>query len=109
MATSIILQVLQSLVVLTLAPLYSGALARAEAIVASKRGPSVLQPYWDLAKWLRKSSVVSDQASWVYRGAPFVAFACYLTVSAIVPVITNAPLPLAFLSDLIGGAFVLSL
>jgi len=109
MATSIILQVLQSLVVLTLAPLYSGALARAEAIVASKRGPSVLQLYWDLAKWLRKSSVVSDQASWVYRGAPFVAFACYLTVSAIVPVITNAPLPLAFLSDLIGGAFVLSL
>jgi formate hydrogenlyase subunit 4 len=45
----------------------------------------------------------------VFRGAPFVAFACYLTVSVIVPVITDDPLPLAFLADLIGGAFVLAL
>ncbi|ODR05109.1 hypothetical protein BHQ21_15180 [Mycobacterium sherrisii] len=109
MRPAVFLQVLQSTVVLALSPLYSGALARAEAVVASKRGPGVLQPYRDLAKWLRKSSAVSDQASWVFRGAPFVAFACYLTVSAIVPIITNEPLPLAFLADLIGGAFVLTL
>jgi len=105
----VLVQVLQSLVVLLLAPLYVGVLARAEAIVGSKRGPSVLQPYRDLAKLLRKGSAVSDQASWVFCGAPFVAFACYLTVSAIVPVITSDPLPLAFLADLIGGAFVLAL
>jgi len=105
----VVVQVLQSLVVLLLSPLYVSVLARAEAIVGSKRGPSVLQPYRDLAKLLRKGSAVSDQASWVFRGAPFVAFACYLTVSAIVPVITNDPLPLAFLADLIGGAFVLAL
>ncbi len=104
-----LIQVLQSLVVLTLAPLYAGVLARAEAVVGSKHGPSVLQPYRDLAKLLRKGSAVSDQASWVFRGAPFVAFACCLTVSVIVPVITNEPLPLAFLADLIGGAFVLTL
>jgi formate hydrogenlyase subunit 4 len=105
----VLTQVLQSLAVLTLAPLYAGVLARAEAVVGSKRGPSGLQPYRDLAKLLRKGSAVSDQASWVFRGAPFVAFACYLTVPMIVPVITNEPLPLAFLADLIGGAFVLAL
>jgi formate hydrogenlyase subunit 4 len=104
-----LLQTLQILTVVVFAPLYSGVLARAEAVVASKRGPSVLQPYRDLAKLLRKGSAVSDQASWVFRGAPFVAFACYLTVAAIVPVITDQPLPLAFLADLIGGAFVLAL
>jgi formate hydrogenlyase subunit 4 len=103
------LQVIQSLVVLVFAPLYAGVLARAEAIVQSKRGPSVLQPYRDLAKWLRKGSVISDQASWVFRGAPFVAFSSYLAVSVIVPIITDEPLPLAFLADLIGGAFVLAL
>jgi formate hydrogenlyase subunit 4 len=105
----ILIQVLQSLVVLAAAPLYAGVLTRAEAVVASRRGPSVLQPYRDLAKLLRKGSVVSDQASWVYQITPFVTFACYLTVSVIVPVITNTPLPLAFLADLIGGAFVLAL
>lgn len=35
-----LIQVLQSLVVLAFAPLYAGVLARAEAVVASKRGPS---------------------------------------------------------------------
>jgi formate hydrogenlyase subunit 4 len=107
--SAVITQVLQSLVVLLGAPLYAGVLARAQAIVESKRGPSVLQPYRDLAKLLRKASATSDQASWVFAITPFVTFACYLTVSVIVPVITNTPLPLAFLADLIGGAFVLTL
>jgi formate hydrogenlyase subunit 4 len=103
------LQILQSATVLLLAPLYAGALSRAEAIVQSKRGPSIFQPYRDLAKLLRKGSTISEHASWIFRGAPFVAFAAYLTVSAIVPIITDEPLPLAFLADLIGGAFVLAL
>jgi formate hydrogenlyase subunit 4 len=89
--------------------LYVGVLAKAEAVIASKRGPSILQPYRDLAKLLRKGETVSDQASYVYQAAPFVVFSCYLTVSVIVPVITSNPLPLAFLADLIGGAFVLTL
>jgi formate hydrogenlyase subunit 4 len=103
------LQILQSAIVLFVAPLYAGVLARAEAMVQSKRGPSIVQPYRDLAKLLRKGSAISEHASWVFRGAPFVAFACYLTVSVIVPIITDEPLPLAFLADLIGGAFVLAL
>ncbi len=109
MSAAILIQVLQSLVVLGLAPLYAGVLTRAEAVLASRRGPSVVQPYRDLAKLLHKGSVISDQASWIFRITPFVTFACYLTVSVIVPVITNTPLPLAFLADLIGGAFVLAL
>ncbi|MHB1553331.1 MAG: respiratory chain complex I subunit 1 family protein [Acidimicrobiales bacterium] len=105
----VVLQVLQSLVVIVFAPLYAGVITKAEAVVTSRRGPSIFQPYSDLAKLLRKGSTISDQASWIYRGAPFVVFACYLTVSAIVPIITSVPLPLAFLADLIGGAFVLTL
>jgi formate hydrogenlyase subunit 4 len=107
--SAVLSQILQSLVVLLGAPLFAGVLSRAEAIIESKRGPSVLQPYRDLAKLLGKGSATSDQASWIFVVTPFVTFACYLTVSVIVPVITNTPLPLAFLADLIGGAFVLSL
>ncbi len=105
----VVLQVIQSAVVVVFAPLFAGALARAEAIVQCKRGPSVLQPYRDLAKLLRKGSAISQEASWVFQGAPFVAFACYLAVSVIVPIITDEPLPLAFLGDLIGGGFLLAL
>ena len=72
MGSAVPMQVLQSAVVVLGGPLYTGAMARAEAIVASKRGPSVFQPYRDLAKLLRKGSATSDQASWVFRGAPVV-------------------------------------
>ena len=96
---------LQILVVIAVAALCSGILARAEAIVGSKRDLSGVQPYRDLARWLRNCS---DQAPWVLRSGPFVAFAWCLTVSAIVPIITNKLLPLAFLADLIGGAFALT-
>jgi hypothetical protein len=106
MGTSVLLQILQSLVVIAVAPLCSGILARAEAIVGSKRDPSGVQPHRDLAKWPRNSS---DRAPWVFRGASFVAFACCLTVSAIVPIITNELLPLPFPADLIGGAVALTL
>jgi hypothetical protein len=106
MGTAVFLQILQSLVVIAVTPLCSGILARAAALVGSKRDPGGVQPYRDLAKWLRNSS---DQAPWVFRSAPFVAFARCLTVSAIVPIITNMLLPLAFLGDLIGGAFALTL
>jgi formate hydrogenlyase subunit 4 len=109
LVTRVSLQILQSAVVLGLAPLYAGLIARGSAIVQSKRGPSVVQPYRDLGKLLRKGSAVSEHASWIFRSAPFVAFSCYLTVSGIVPLITDEPLPLAFLADLIGGAFVLTL
>jgi len=109
LSVPVLIQALQSLVVLAGAPLYAGVLARAEAVVASRRGPSLLQPYRDLRKLLGKGSATSNQASWVFRITPFVTFACYLTVSVIVPVITSTPLPLAFLADLIGGAFVLAL
>src|SRR5579875_2368797 len=73
-------------------------------MAGSKRGPSVWQPYRDLAKLLRKGSTISDQASWVFRGAQFVAFACYLTVPVIVPIITSTP---GLLLDLSGAAMLL--
>lgn len=109
MTGAVSLQVLQGLVLVVGAPLYAGVMSQAESIIGSKRGPSVWQPYRDLVKLLGKGSTISDQASWIFRSAPFVAFASYLTVCAIVPVLTDQPLPLAFLGDLIGGAFVLTL
>lgn len=109
MSGAVALQFLQSATVIVGAPLYTGVLARAEAMISSKRGPSIFQPYRDLWKLLRKGAVISDQASWIFRVAPFVAFSSYVGVSVIVPVLTYDPLPLAFLGDLIGGAFLLTL
>jgi len=100
MDSVVFLQILQRVVVIAVAALDSGIQARAEAIVASKRGPSVVGPYRDLATWLRKSRTTCAQALWEFRDGPFVALACCLAVLPVHPIITNEPLPLAFLAEM---------
>ncbi|MGH2915550.1 MAG: NADH-quinone oxidoreductase subunit H, partial [Solirubrobacteraceae bacterium] len=52
------IQTLQVVTILALAPLVNGLIARAEAIVQQRRGPRVLQPYYDILKLLRKETVL---------------------------------------------------
>jgi formate hydrogenlyase subunit 4 len=104
-----VVQTLQVLTVLLGAPLLSGAIARVEARLQGRRGPRVLQPYYDLAKLFRKETLVPEEASWVFLAAPVAAFACYLVVPLLIPVLTNYPLPLGYMGDILGGGFVLAL
>src|SRR6266516_2901124 len=67
MVKIVILQELQIATVLLCAPFLRGIINRLKAIVQSRRGPSVWQPYRDLWKLLRKGSVISEHASWVFH------------------------------------------
>jgi formate hydrogenlyase subunit 4/hydrogenase-4 membrane subunit HyfE len=104
-----VIQVLQVATVLLLGPLVMGIIARAEAIVQMRRGPRVFQPYYDIAKFFRKETVLPGNAGYVFRAAPYVSFACYLTVPLLIPVLTNFPLQLTYLGDILGGGFILAL
>lgn len=104
-----ILQGLQIATVLCCAPLLRGIINRLKAIVQSKRGPSIWQPYRDYWKLLHKGSVVSDHASWVYHMAPLFSFITPLVVAMLIPVLTAYPLPFAFMGDMLAGGFILSL
>jgi formate hydrogenlyase subunit 4 len=102
-------QALQVLTILFGAPLVSGVIARIEARLQGRRGPRVLQPYFDIAKFFRKETVVTEESSWVFLAGPMVAFACYLTVPLLIPVLTSFPLPLGYTGDIMGGGFILAL
>jgi formate hydrogenlyase subunit 4/hydrogenase-4 membrane subunit HyfE len=102
-------QVLQVVTVLLFAPLVSGAIARLEAIVQQRRGPRLLQPYYDIAKLLRKETVLPAPAGPLFRVAPYLSFAAYATVPLLIPVLTNFPLPLGYMGDILGGGFILAL
>jgi formate hydrogenlyase subunit 4/hydrogenase-4 membrane subunit HyfE len=95
--------------VLAFAPLVSGVIARVEAIVQQRKGPRVLQPYYDIAKLLRKETVVPEPSGPLFRAAPYVSFAAYATVPLLIPVLTNFPLPLGYMGDILGGGFILAL
>jgi len=105
----IILQICQVAAVLLLAPLLQGAILQFEERVQMARGPGLFQPYRDLLKLFRKQIVVPDTASWIYWITPFVAFTAMLTVPILIPVLTDFPLPLSDMGDILGGGLVLTL
>jgi formate hydrogenlyase subunit 4 len=82
----------QLLLVLALAPLLNGAIKQLKARIQTRRGPGLLQPYYDLAKWWAKESVESEHASWIFRLAPYVTLAGVVLAVAAAPVVTARPL-----------------
>ncbi|MGN6445709.1 respiratory chain complex I subunit 1 family protein [Amnibacterium sp.] len=103
-----VVQALQVLTVLGASPLLSGVVARVEARLQGRRGPRVLQPYFDLAKLFQKEALAPRSAGPVFLLAPIVSFACYLTVPLLIPVLTTFPLPLGDMGDILGGGIVLA-
>ena len=59
---------------LLLAPLLPGIINKVKAWVAGRRGPPVLQLYYDLAKLWRKGVVLSTLASPAFVAGPAVAW-----------------------------------
>ena len=104
-----VIQLLQALTIAAGAPGVSGVIAKVEARLQGRKGPRVLQPYYDLAKLFRKEALAPDGASWVFLAAPVAAMTCYLTVPLLIPVLTSYGLPLGYMGDILGGGFILSL
>jgi formate hydrogenlyase subunit 4 len=104
-----VIQLLQVLTVALGAPGVMGVIAKVEARLQGRRGPRVLQPYYDLAKLFRKEALAPIGASWFFLAAPPVAVAAYLTIPLLIPVLTTYGLPLGYMGDILGGGFLLSL
>src|SRR5579863_8607215 len=104
-----LIQLLQVLTVAVGAPGVTGVIAKVEARLQGRRGPSALQPYYDLAKLFRKEALAPEGASWFFLAAPVIAVAAYLTIPLLIPVLTSYPLPLGYMGDILGGGFLLSL
>jgi formate hydrogenlyase subunit 4 len=78
-------QLVQLAAVLVLAPLLTGATRKVKARLLRRRGPPLLQPYRDLLKLIRKEAVVAENASWLFRSAPYVILATTWVAAALVP------------------------
>jgi len=106
---NILWQVLQVVDVLLLAPLISGVIAWLVARIESKQGVNALQPYFDLIKLFRKERLLPGRAGWVYVVTPPFVFSAMIAVAVLIPILTTYPLPLGWMGDMLGGAFLLSL
>jgi len=82
---SFLTQGLQMLLVLALAPLLVGFTRKVKARLLRRRGPSIIQPYRDLLRLTRKEAVIAENASWLFRAAPYLIFAATWVAAALVP------------------------
>src|SRR4051794_23015850 len=75
----------QMLLLLLLAPLLTGFVRKAKARLLRRRGPSLVQPYRDLLRLLRKEVMLAENASWLFRAVPYLVFAVTWVAAALVP------------------------
>ena len=93
---------------LLLPPLLLGVVNRVKAIAAGRKGPPVLQLYFDLAKLLRKGAVYSRTTTWVFRAGPAIGLAAIVTAGTMLPV-AGQPAIVSFAGDFVLFAYLLAL
>jgi formate hydrogenlyase subunit 4 len=90
----------QMLIVLLLAPLLTGVVRKTKARLLRRRGPSLVQPYRDLVRLMRKEVVLAETASWLFRVIPYLIFAATWVAASLVPTF-RAGLLFSWSADLI--------
>lgn len=90
----------QGLLVALMAPLLQGVIKKTKARLQNRLGAPILQPYYDIVKYLQKDAVISDQASWLTRATPYLIFCVMLTAGLLVPTLWGQA-PLGMAGDLI--------
>ena len=102
------LGVLQISALAAAAPLLNGLIKSVKARLQLRRGPSLLQGYRDLAKWLGRAEQVADSTSFMHWLAPVVVMAAILAAALLVPVFGHRT-PLTSAGDLIVFVSLLAL
>ena len=107
--TGALSQLLEIALAIALAPLLTGWINQWRAWLQNKSAPSLWQPYRTLHKLFVKESVVAENASPLFRSAPYIVFGCMTLACGIIPTIST-DLPLSPAADAIAlvGLFALA-
>ncbi|MEI8349526.1 MAG: NADH-quinone oxidoreductase subunit H [Candidatus Omnitrophota bacterium] len=103
-----VFSILQIIMLIVIAPLVSGLITKIKNNVRLRRGQSVFQPYYNLAKLFSKEEVISEHTSWIFSVTPYVVFASTVTALFLVPTFI-AKNPQGCMGDLFLLVFILSL
>ncbi len=103
----LLLNLIEVLFILLLSPLLTGVIRKVKAWMQCRQGPSVLQPYRDIWKLLRKSTVASNEASWLFLMIPYVCLGAMVCLAVMVPVFTAGPS--GGVGDMVAVIYVLGL
>ena len=91
-----------------LSPLMLGVINRVKAQCGGRRGPPLVQVYYDLWRLLHKGAVYSRTATWIFRAGPTVALSALIVATLLMP-LGSCPAALEFRGDLILFTYLLAL
>lgn len=76
----------QAFIILLISPLIQGIIKTIKARLQRRRGPRVIQPYFDIIKFLSREAVSSINTSWITAITPYIYLSAYLIAASIIPV-----------------------
>ncbi len=84
-----LLWTIQLITVPAVSPLCAGIIKKFKAMLQGREGAGIFQPYKDIGKLLYKDEVISKDASWIFRYAPFIIFAVTVVAGASIPLFAS--------------------
>lgn len=104
----ILLIISQLALFILFAPFFSGLISKIKNNLRLRKGQSVFQPYYNIAKFFSKDEVISATSSWIFKVTPFVVFSSMLTAAMLIPVfISLSAMPK--MGDFLSLMFIFSL
>jgi formate hydrogenlyase subunit 4 len=95
-----IIEILQILVLLAMAPAFTGWVRMLKCWSQGRTSPGLFQPYRDIIKLFSKDVVLAENASWIFRVTPYIVFGVSVLAGGIIPTL-SVDLPLAATADII--------
>lgn len=95
-------------ILLILPPFMLGVITKTKAWFGGRVGAPLLQPYYDLAKLMRRGLVLSTTTTWIFRAGPVITLVTVLLAGLLIP-ISSFNAPIAFTGDLILFAYLFGL
>ncbi|MFZ2958579.1 MAG: NADH-quinone oxidoreductase subunit H [Candidatus Ozemobacteraceae bacterium] len=92
---------------LLFAPLFQGCVKQLKGRLQGRHGPRLLQPYYDIVKYLHKGQVISRETSWVFGAAPLISFSAVMVGALMVPWLDRSAWP--FPADLILFVYLMAI
>lgn len=102
------LSILNVFLIVILAPFALGVLNRTKAVFAGRTGQPLLQGYYDIAKLLRKQTVLSTTTTWIFLAGPVVGVSTALAATLFLPLGDRAPV-LSFTGDMLVFIYLFAL
>jgi formate hydrogenlyase subunit 4 len=105
--TTILSGLANILMVLLAAPFCQGVMRKVTALIQSRKGPPIWQPYYDLLKLLGKEDIESGDSPVMQRVSVYMSLATVLAIACLVPM--GFPAPMNGQGDVILLVYLLTL